>query len=618
MRREFEQRFLVYQKRVSSDALVLENAAYKEQVRAMTEQLMVQELFMACQRVELARFFTAERAAASSALVTDPDPTAAAAASAQTEVVPLREGEVQALDGTTRAAATSDALPQPPTAASSVSISSAVDAAVQEPRSSIIPGSIAASLESPRPQSASQLPISPRTAGSHEFSSVASSRPYTGASSSYGMSVASTFISAFPSPTLSALSAVPSVELLSMTEALLTQTEVQLQEERTLASSLGSRVASLERDITVNHTQHEADTAELRAQVALRTRVCTQQEEALHRLTFENRSLIDQLLHLQQQQQADPPHKHEQPSSHHLPPAASLAVAGAHSGMPNTHTAVPVTPHGGVGRSKPSRGRFVQPPPLSNPSFPAASQVVSTGALGFSQEWKAYNKNTTSSPSLPYTPQSFQQAVMDRPKDEERKEQLSADHERLRSMVLPALPSHRLSIQPPSSSASSSALVSDGEILISASPVGVAPAPVVFPPIVPSSQDNDGPAAPSPSASGVHTFLAVFPDPQPPPSPQQLHLHPAYHRAPTSPTRHSPLALRLHRAAAGWSASAEEEGQSTQNVDSAELRVSGNAVERKAWKQAADDQEDGAYRSDKGAQHDIDANHAEEAEEGWS
>ena len=55
-RREFEQRFADFQQRVSTDQTAADCAAYRRQIAAMSEQLTVQELFMACQRVELAHF----------------------------------------------------------------------------------------------------------------------------------------------------------------------------------------------------------------------------------------------------------------------------------------------------------------------------------------------------------------------------------------------------------------------------------------------------------------------------------------------------------------------------------------------------------------------------------
>ena len=66
----------------------------------------------------------------------------------------------------------------------------------------------------------------------------------------------------------------------------------------------------------------------MKEQLRIRAAVCSKQEEALHRLTFENHSLVQQIIQLQHTHlQPTQPNQPTQPASHHLSAAAATATA---------------------------------------------------------------------------------------------------------------------------------------------------------------------------------------------------------------------------------------------------------------------------------------------------
>ena len=503
LRREFEQRFLVYQKRCAADPLTLELTACRAQVRALTEQLMVQELFMACQRVELAHFYT-----------------------------------------------------RPPTAALPPSTSSSSSTAT------ITLG----------------LGLLSRPDTSSEVSSPAPSHPLT----SYS-----------PTPTTPSAAttpAVPLTDLLSMTEALLAQTETQLTAERALTAELTDRIAELDALIAAHQARFVADTAELRAQVELRGRVIEQQEAALDRLTFENRALIDQLTQAREQLRG---FGTGGGSSHQLPPATSLA---AHGGVvdPPQHG---MTGGGGVigrVRTRPSKSRFVQASTSATPSIPP----ISPAALGLRQEWKTFR--------------TAAHGADVGGGGEERKEQV-IDEKPSPHPVLPSL------LSPPSV-----ALLTDGEVLIS--PIPSLPAPHL-PPLVPPSAAALSPLPhpsappPAPQPPSLHVVTAQLSPPSLPPSPHQLHLHSAFHGGGGVGGREGPMPLHLHRPAAGFSGA---NGGKKVVMEAGALRVEGVPPDRLEWSAGGGRGQEvsgGEYRSEKRKEEEA-GREAEvavgEGDQGWS
>ena len=646
-RREFEQRFADFQQRTAGEQSAAECAAYRAQGAAMREQLRVQELFMACQRVELAHFHQQRqreeqqrqwearqaeeharlegerREADDSAQRTRMDSVAS-----QSSADPFASDSSQPAS----TSATTDAShpSRPATSASALSsISSVLDAAVSASARSSLAHSTTASPFAARPTSsssslsASRLSsaalLSPRraaTAASSVPSAFASPFLSSAARSASLLSLASSssyphsvFLSASGSyPFLASASAAslpsqsspePSLaDVLALTESLLSQTDESLQAERRRCAELDSSIVALERQAAATSRQYDADSAEVREQLRIRAAVCAKQEEALHRLTFENHSLVQQIVHMQlaQQQQQQPAHptRTVQPSSHHLPAAAAVpqsvtpraAVRDKSGGMfPPIPSASVAASSASVGRL--SKSRFVQPPPAvalaaGFQSDSSHASPISSAALGWSQGWKSYHSEQLQHGGADGSGHSAT----------EQKEQLSQgwsmrqlDTEHSGVVRAPLLLFPTLQ---PSAPAYSDSSESEQRLQLSYEAGDNVEVVVASSPLAQSSQPQqlhstatlvDGtkpplhsllePAASSPEATTaqpaqLHVSSATLQLPTVQSSPEQLHLHAHFHRPAQPPhdtqpprvppvlrqqsSRQSPAARRVHSA----------------------------------------------------------------------
>ena len=621
-RREFEHRFTHFQQSLSAEQLSADCTAYRHQVAAMSEQLAVQELFMACQRVELAHFYqlrhrdeqqrlwetqqAKERArleaeqqeVQNDQLLSRLGSAVSAASSHSTTASELSDSPSAPSTASTRAKQSSRPA-TPPSAASSVSsVLAAAIGAQTSARPSAFPSAAASpygrsspySLTSPassRPTTAGLL--SPSRSGSaapsnlsaytSPFASSAprpissfspsplSSRLLSTASSYPLRSSASSIVSppyqSSPEPALS--------DVLALTESLLAQTDEALQAERAKSDALQTAMADMERRATATSRQYDADTAEIKEQLRIRAAVCSKQEEALHRLTFENHSLVQQIIQIQQQlqqqhsQQPTHPARPVQPSSHHLSAASHTSQSGSarhavnmrdKSGglfppIPSASASASVT----TGRL--SKSRFVQPPPaaaLSNGFSTDSSHAspISTAALGWSQGWKSYTSDGTLADERD---ESKEQLVAPGSNDKQLEHNTQAVA-RAPLLLFPTLQAYAAAIDDASDKAGdqsqhqdqqSAEVMDDGEVVVAASPRTSMPASNSAAPLPPRvadkssvpdvtahSSDASFTLSSSSPPNQVHTVSPALQPPPSPLSPDQLHLHAQFQRPPTS------------------------------------------------------------------------------------
>ena len=603
-RREFEQRFVEFQQRVSAEQRHADCVSYRQQIAAMSEQLAVQELFMACQRVELAQFYLLRQQEEQQRLweaqqaqdrarmeverngMQDDEQHSRLDSGASNSTADSTASD--AVNSTSASIAASPTLhpPSRPATPSSAlsSVSSVLEAAVSAPHQqhqhhsassrpsahhsvsaspfSIRPSSSSSSLSASRPASAALL--SPRrtaTAASSNYSAFTSPFVSSAARSAsvlssvslapYSSSVAHQFISSAASvgSVSSHSSPEPALaDVLSMTESLLAQTDESLQAERSKCETLQSTIADMQRRAAATSRQYDADTAEIREQLRIRAAVCTRQEEALHRLTFENHSLVQQIIQLQHQlqsqqsQQQTHPARFAQPSSHHLPAANSTqqtvfarpAVGVREKSVslfppiPSASAASSVT----VGRL--SKSRFVQPPPAASLATgfhtdSSHASPISTAALGWSQGWKSYTSDNSGTSEVD---ESKEQLSM-----QWSMEQLNANSKgvaRTPLLLYPSLPSHRIdsdTLEEDEQPQHLATLNGDEEVVVASSPLA-STAPPHPESTAAVAESDEAPTSDLSVPPLIHVTTPILQPPAPALSPEQLHLHAQFHRPP--------------------------------------------------------------------------------------
>ena len=611
-RSEFEQRFVVFQQQMSVEQSQAECVSYRQQVAAMSEQLAVQELFMACQRVELAHFHEQRQRDEQQRAwqVQQPQDMACMDSSwIDSGASDVSSTHCTATSDSPASTTTTSAgwhRPSGPATPSSVlsSVSSVLDAAVSSHHSATYiptvspftaqPSSSSLSPSSARPASAvTSSPRRPATAATSTRSAFAS--PFA---SSAGRSVSVLATASLP-PHLSSAGVRPSVsftpslsssptqpssdaalaDVLAMTESLLAATDDSLQAEQANTSVLQSTIADMQRRAAVTSRQYDADTAEIREQLRIRAAVCTKQEEALHRLTFENHSLVQhiiqlqhQLQHTQQSQQPTHPTRPVQTSSHHLPAATStqqssttrrlLGARDRGGGLfPPISSASAASSHTTAARL--SKLRFVQPPPA--PSLATGfctdsshASPISTAALGWSQGWKSY-----SSDDSPTTQHDESKEQLGLPWSVEKLGPNSSAVDDSPLVLIPPLPAVSGVTSESSDTDKQPQLEHEerqnAEIVISPLAMTVGQAAFVAAGTaeahVPSSPTDSHTAAASalessadrPTVAQLNVHTASLQLPAAPLSPEQRHLHAHFHRPPpphdTQPPR-LPSALR--------------------------------------------------------------------------
>ena len=591
-RREFEQRFLVYQKRVSADSLHTDNVALREQLTVLKQQIAIQEIFLACQRSELANFHYHHKQPPTERISSAESTEAANGEDTKRQQQQEGEGPVtQQAEVVVVQPADARLQPYPSPPASAISVSSASSVSSSASVSATTAGSsrsqtpvVAESrpVSSPAPPSPSPVPSTPSLSGlfdaviKSELASRPASRLGTASSQPVAQLSASPFAdllfeSSPPVPDLSlsvpgtAAASRPAdgelTELLALTDTQLSQAEDELLLERAVSERLTARVDELERRVEELQAGHVLDTREIRAQLELRAQVCSRQEEALHRLTFENRSLIQQLIDLQQQQPSS------SPSSHHLPPASSLPQPGSSKFAANAGREMiamaKLTSASAASSSRPSRSRFIAPPSPGS----AASSALHSAALGLSQDWKPYGASLSASlapsplPSVSVSVSVSGRVAADRERrrDEEWKEQLSSPA--VPTLSLPAIQINLpAAVEQPAASDSS-------EVIVSSSPRSPL---TVFPPLLPAAAAASAfpssalpssplPAPVSSAPASIRLITQAFEPPPHSPSPQQLHLHDAFYRQPPPHAAFTSSYLQRQAAAAATEETKEQQ-----------------------------------------------------------
>ena len=719
-RREFEHRFADFQQLMSAEQAVADCAAYREQLAAMSEQLAVQELFMACQRVELAHFYqqrqreeqqrvwemqqVQERLRLESERQDGQDEQRGRMDSAASVASDLSAAsDVQLLTSSPTATSPQLTRPSRPATPSSAlsSVSSVLDAAVSA-HSSARPSALQSVNASPfavrpfssssstspsafRPPSASLLSprrvasaatanhsafASPFVSSAHRSASVLSALSHS-SSSSYAPSAA-----AGPYPFFSSAASVASplsqsspepalADVLAMTESLLAQTDESLQAERVRTEMLQSTIADLQRRAAATSRQYDADTGEIREQLRIRALVCSKQEEALHRLTFENHSLVQQIIQLQQQlhshshshsqQQPSHPARAMQPSSHHLP-AASPALPSS-----TVHPAAAVRDKSGllfppilsaiasssVGAGRLSKSRFVQSPPAASLSAgfhtdSSHASPISTAALGWSQGWKSYTTDANSGT----TQLDESKEQMSLSSNEHTTDSHDAATARTALLLFPALQPHSRAGNDSSNDEGEQPqqpqqLSEDAEIVIASSPLALtAPSPLHFTAAPTAAEAQPAADAAIPTASSaisssrqslVHRHTATLQPPPTQPSPEQLHLHDHSHRPPLPPPDTQParvpalLRSRAAKAAATLTVTgladtlAVQATSFTKGPPTAMRSAYGEQQQQHEEEEQQRDRAGGAWSDHAGPQHRtaVASAAADESEQGW-
>ena len=608
-RREFEQRFVDFQQRTAAEQSHAERASSREQIAAMSEQLAVQELFMACQRVELAHFYqqrlrdeqhrlwqtqqAQDRARMESEQRDVQDEQRSRTESTASEASVSQPTAVSELTPSAASGAVSPSMhrsSRPATSSSSLSsVSSVLDAALSAHQQhashrssglqsvtaspfSLRPASASSSsLSASRPSSAALL--SPRRAAT-AAASIHSA--FTPPFASAARSASAIFTGSLPSqqssaagvyPLLSSAGSVASTsshstvepalaDVLALTESLLAQTDASLQAERSNSELLQTTIADMQQRAEVTSRQYDADTAEIREQLRIRATVCSRQEEALHRLTFENHSLVQQIIQLQQQlpqQLPTHPAKPTQPSSHHLPAAAltEQPVTSRHAAAIRDRSGClfPPIPSASSVSSVPlgrlSKSRFVQPPPavtLASGFHTASSHAspISTAALGWSQGWKTYSSHHDHSGADQRDESKEQWSV---PWSMSTNQPDANDGDAATRAPLLLFPPLQAAADVSGESSdgderSRVASISDhAEVIVASSPLAIsAPSQQHF---GPAPDDNSSAPLPdgflTPAASPLHHITSpTLQPPATPLSPEKLHLHAHFHRPPPS------------------------------------------------------------------------------------